>query len=162
MSDAWIAAPRSERVSHALLRFGDLLIAVAQGEVRTIEAIEDVDAVSQPPGGIGWIAAFGRSCAVYALSEALAPLHSAPASRRLCVVLGHGDAMFGLACDELRIVDDHAAAFLALPDCMRVADCPLSAAAPHASGIMYLSTVAALARVARAASVGAGPTVPGG
>lgn len=129
-----------------LLALGATRLLVEQGEVRSIESSGSVIAEVTPENGVGWVELYDRFWPVYCLSDDLLPLPLCLPERKLCVVLGLGGGLFGIQCDEVKILDDFKAEFHPLPACMRLHDSPLHGVVRYREGIACLTSAAALGR----------------
>ncbi len=136
-----------------LLALGSTRLLVEQGEVRSIESSGSVIAEATPENGVGWVELYDRFWPVYCLSDDLLPLPLCLPERKLCVVLGLGGGLFGIQCDEARILDAFGAEFYPLPACMRLADSPVLGIAGDDDGIVCISSAPMLGSVLGATRV---------
>jgi len=101
----------------ALLRIGTAGVVLDQSEVLGVEARHDVRPGAED--GVERIEFGAAQRPVFALDGALAPIALDQATGRVCAMLGSGDAVYGLLCDELEILGDAEVSGHPLPAAMR-------------------------------------------
>lgn len=133
--------------ARSLLAFAGARILVEPGDLRMIESASDLQRGEPPQKGIGWISVFERWWPVYALSFDLAPVVDEEAANRpICVVLGVGDNLFGLLCDEVRVAGGAGADLRPLPCSLASAGSPVRDLAADSTGLICGTDAARLAR----------------
>lgn len=149
--------------ARAILSFAGVDLVLAPGDLRLIESAAELVAHSPPAHGVGWITAFDRPWPVYALSFDLRPLVTGtPADRRMCALLGQPSGLYGLLCDDIRVLREDTLSFHPLPAAMRPAGSPIRTLAVGAAGILCGTESALLADHIGIASVTDGPRVAAG
>lgn len=119
-----------------ILSFAGLDLVLAPGDLRLIESVAELVAHAPPAQGVGWIPAFDQTWPVYALSFDLRPLAELPADRRMCALLGCGSGLYGLLCNEIRVMRDATLSFHPLAAVMRPAGSPIRTLAVGPAGIL--------------------------
>jgi hypothetical protein len=101
-----------------VLSIGRLSLVFAQHEVRTLEPVLDLE-----PGehslSVGDVVLDEGIWPVFALTEDLELLGSAPDSGRVCVLMSHERWRFGLLCDKVANKSAQDMGPQRLPECMR-------------------------------------------
>jgi hypothetical protein len=69
-----------------------------------------------------------------------------PATRRICVLLGHDDNFFGLVCDRVTTLEQSKFRLFPVPACMRTRSLVVSELALMDEAVMSVTSAAALAR----------------
>jgi hypothetical protein len=136
-----------EHPRFALLRLDETVLALAQSEVRAIEAADDVVPQDPPAGGVGWIAVAEQRWPVYSLTCELVLSGQPAPSRRMCALVGSGGQRFGLLCDEVEVTAFDPSAITPLPECMRLNDSPVTGVARRRDGLICMTSPQGLARL---------------
>jgi hypothetical protein len=123
------------------LAFDGFRLLLSQPEVRVLEPVLDVEAVDTPERGVGWLPFAGRRWPVYCLTRVLRPVPELPAERRVCAVLVNGEGYWGLACEEVGIVESKAVILYPMPKCMQQPQAPAMALAVLEGQIVMVSSV---------------------
>ena len=84
----------------AVLSVGTVKLCLPQNEIRTLEPVLDLREVDAGLT-VGVIEVEDGEWPVFCLSEDLVPQTELPVGRRVCVLLGHGEVLFGLACEKV-------------------------------------------------------------
>ena len=129
---------------YAALVFGRHRLALPQPALRTLEPAADVDPFEPPPGGVGWIASGAGRWQVFALDDDLRPTQTLLSGRRICALLGTGNGLLGLLCDDLQTVAQAEAQVHALPPAMGLPGSPLRGILTCAKFSAALTSVEAL------------------
>ncbi len=123
--------------ARGLLSFAGLHLVLAPGDLRMIEASEDLMRTDPPARGIGWIAVFEQWWPVYSLSFDLKPLaDEAPAARRMCAVLGHSSGLYGLLCNDIQVMRGVGPTFRPIPLSVRGPGSPIQDLAADSRGVL--------------------------
>jgi hypothetical protein len=83
-----------------VLSLGAVKLCLPQNEIRTLEPVLDLREVDAGLA-VGVIEVEDGVWPVFCLSEDLVPQSELPVGRRVCVLLGHGEVLFGLACERV-------------------------------------------------------------
>ena len=124
---------------YTLVHLGTTRLLLPQADLRDIEGLDNFSTADVPPGGAGGIQVGRHSYPVYCMSEALSLMVTIPASRRMCVLLQHGEGLFGLLCDQMEVLESHVA-LQPLPECMRIVDSPVEALVLQSDGLACVSS----------------------
>ncbi len=135
----------THREHYALLHIGATRLALAQHEVRTLEAGADVGS----GGEARLIATTGRRWPVLAIDDELRPVALNAAPRRICAMLALPAGLFGLLCDEVEVLPQARTVLHALPAAMASAQSAVLGILAFERGIAVVSTAARLAAVLR-------------
>ncbi|MFZ2652930.1 MAG: hypothetical protein WA210_22750 [Burkholderiaceae bacterium] len=116
---------RAAQGKFTALVLGRHRLLIAQSDLRSLEAADDVDSKAPPQGGVGWIAAGSDYWPVYALDDELQPSCAPARPRRACALLSRGDKLFGVLCDDLQFLQHAAPTLYPLPAVMALPQTPL-------------------------------------
>lgn len=132
--------------AHALMLVSGLRLLAPSGDLKTIETARELVTDAPPERGVGWVSAFGALWPAFALSKDLQLIVTKPTTREMFAVLPARDGLFGLLCEEIRMIDESGLTFSPLPLCMRYEDSPLGSIALVSEELYCDTDAAALAR----------------
>jgi hypothetical protein len=165
------AAPASAGLSGwALLAIDGLLLALPQREVCTIDLIANLkhlgsghswgsshqaqggesgaDMPGNPAPGyeVGWLLQDGGAAwPVYSFDGELRIQKQMPDKRRLCIFIGSGSHVTGIACDRLELLEtDDVLSVDAIPGCMAGVASPITGFARHQSVVVAVLNATSL------------------
>lgn len=110
----------------AVLGIDGLKLLLPQNELRTLEPLEDVKHVSQEHLEVGWISIADQQWPVFCVSGDLSIMGEIPKQRRIAVMLGTGNEMTGILCDEIKFVGSEDLSVCPLPMSLRLPSSPLT------------------------------------
>ena len=149
---------RSEELTAylAILSIGAVKVALPQNEIRTLEPVLDLRRSESGPV-VGSVDLDEGSWPIFALSEDLLPLDDLPGTRRVCVLLGQDETVFGIACDKVASIPTEQVRIIPAPEAVICRGSPVVSLAIHGEEVLCLSTTQALMRLLRGCGCLAAP-----
>ncbi len=129
----------------ALLKIGELILVLPQGEICAMEAAAAIDTAAAKPHSAGWVNYAEQRWPTYVFSEDLVLLTELPAERRTCVVLGLDLGYVGILCDDLAITQQTAHRCHELPAPMKLPASPIEEVQVFDDGIACVTSARRLA-----------------
>jgi hypothetical protein len=129
----------------ALLKIGELILVLPQGEICAMEAAATIDSAAAKPCSVGWVNYAEQRWPAYGFSEDLALLTELPAERRTCVVLALDLGYIGILCDDLAMTQPTARRCHELPAPMKLPASPIDEVQVFEDGIACITSARRLA-----------------
>lgn len=138
-------APADASGMVALLKIGDLILVLPQGEICAMEAAAAIDSVAAKPCSAGWVNYAEQRWPAYGFSEDLALLTEVPAERRTCALLALDLGYIGILCDDIAMTQQTARRCHELPAPMRLPASPIDGVQVFDDGIACITNARLLA-----------------
>jgi CheW-like protein len=130
----------------AVLSLGAVKLCLPQNEIRTLEPVLDLREVDAGLV-VGVIEVEDGEWPVFCLSEDLVPQPELPIGRRVCVLLGHGEVLFGLACERVESLQAVLVRSVPVPEAVAREGSAIRSLGLYGEEILCMSSTRALAQL---------------
>lgn len=127
-----------------LIKIDGLNLLLPQGDIRSLELVNDMDIAAPALHSAGWISYANKHWPVYCLSHNLSLMDSVPTTRRACAMLALGAGFIGILCDDMLVLKNIAAQPQPLPPAMHQPESPIHPATPIRYLVAYEQGIACL------------------
>jgi len=127
-----------------VLSVGAVKVCLPQNEIRTLEPVLDLREVDAGLA-VGVIEVEDGVWPVFCLSEDLVPQSELPVGRRVCVLLGHGEVLFGLACERVESLQAALVRLVPIPEAAAREGSAIGSLGLYGEEILCMSSTRALA-----------------
>lgn len=127
-----------------VLSIGAVKLCLPQNEIRTLEPVLDLREVDEGLA-VGVMEVDDGVWPVFCLSEDLVPQSDLPVERRVCVLLGHGETLFGLACERVESLQAALVRLVPVPEAVAREGSAIWSLGLYGEEIVCMSSTRALA-----------------